>query len=306
MFPSRSRLKRVIVLQSPNLKLLERSSFYTGFSFFFLDFYIQILGVALNASAFDIGVFTAAVFAAQIVSHPIAGVLADRVGRSKTLALGGFVRVASLVLVGVAFALASPTIITIGRAIQGLAAGFFWTSSSAAWLTRGVPNPMTTTEFCPTWWRILARPHSSRTQPIREQSPRSLQEARAHSPARCNLWLLTRQSRVPQEWHSRGAVPPSLSGSSDLHLTRRLNDAAVLLDFGHHGRSVISNHGPWRKRGRHRGRSGGGLPGVDHRWDHLAKDGQEGRAHPNGRGRTRCFPYPSRFVGLDRSHRKWR
>ncbi len=131
MFPSRSRLKRVIVLQSPNLKLLERSSFYTGFSFFFLDFYIQILGVALNASAFDIGVFTAAVFAAQIVSHPIAGVLADRVGRSKTLALGGFVRVASLVLVGVAFALASPTIITIGRAIQGLAAGFFWTSSSA-------------------------------------------------------------------------------------------------------------------------------------------------------------------------------
>jgi len=119
------------MLPSPNLRLLERSAFYQGFSFFFLDFYIQILGVALNASALDIGIFTAAVFVAQIVSHPIAGVLADRIGRSKTLALGGFVRIISLVLVGVAFSLASPTLITIGRAIQGLAAGFFWTSSSA-------------------------------------------------------------------------------------------------------------------------------------------------------------------------------
>ena len=118
-------------LQSLNLRLLERSAFYQGYSFFFLDFYIQILGVALNASALDIGVFTAAVFAAQVVSHPIAGVLADRLGRSKTLALGGFVRVVSLVLVGVAFALSSPLLITVGRAVQGLAAGFFWTSSSA-------------------------------------------------------------------------------------------------------------------------------------------------------------------------------
>ncbi len=116
---------------SPNLRLLERSAFYQGFSFFFLDFYIQILGVALSASPLDIGIFTAAVFTAQVVSHPIAGVLADRVGRSRTLALGGFVRVVSLVLVGVAFALSSPTIITIGRAVQGLAAGFFWTSSAA-------------------------------------------------------------------------------------------------------------------------------------------------------------------------------
>lgn len=70
-------------------------------------------------------------FAAQVVSHPIAGVLADRLGRSRTLALGGFVRVVSLVLVGLAFAISSPLIITIGRAIQGLAAGFFWTASSA-------------------------------------------------------------------------------------------------------------------------------------------------------------------------------
>ncbi len=116
---------------SVNLRLLERSAFYQGFSFFFLDFYIQILGVALNASAFNIGIFTAAVFIAQVVSHPIAGVLVERVGRPKTLALGGFVRVGSLVLVGVAFALSSPLIITIGRAIQGLAAGFFWTSSAA-------------------------------------------------------------------------------------------------------------------------------------------------------------------------------
>ncbi len=114
-----------------NLRLLERSAFYQGFSFFFLDFYIQILGVALNASPFNIGIFTASVFIAQVVSHPIAGILADRVGRAKTLALGGFVRIASLVLVGVAFSVSSATLITIGRAVQGLAAGFFWTSSAA-------------------------------------------------------------------------------------------------------------------------------------------------------------------------------
>ncbi len=118
-------------MPSSNLRLLERSTFYQGFSFFFLDFYIQILGVALSASAVDIGLFTAAVFATQVVSHPIAGFLVERVGRPKTLALGGFVRVISLVSVGVAFAVSSSTLITIGRAIQGLAAGFFWTSSSA-------------------------------------------------------------------------------------------------------------------------------------------------------------------------------
>lgn len=118
-------------MQQLNLRLLERSAFYQGFSFFFLDFHIQILGVALGASALDVGVFTAAVFASQVVSHPMAGVLAEKLGRSETLALGGFVRVVSLVMVGVAFALGSPLLITVGRAVQGLAAGFFWTSSSA-------------------------------------------------------------------------------------------------------------------------------------------------------------------------------
>ena len=127
----RHRTRRGSCSPSTNLRLLERSAFYQGFSFFFLDFYIQILGVALNASPLNIGIFTAAVFAAQVISHPISGVLADRVGRAKTLALGGFIRVASLVLVGLAFSVSSATLITIGRAVQGLAAGFFWTSSAA-------------------------------------------------------------------------------------------------------------------------------------------------------------------------------
>ncbi len=116
---------------SSNLPTLRKSAFFTGFSFFFLDFYIQILGVALRASALEIGAFTAAVFAAQIFSNPIAGHLTDRVGRAKTLAVGGFTRVVSLVLVGIAFDLSSGLLITVGRVFQGLAAGFFWTSSSA-------------------------------------------------------------------------------------------------------------------------------------------------------------------------------
>ncbi len=113
-----------------NLRFLETSSFFTGFSFFFLDFYLQVLGVALGVSSLEIGAFTGAVFAAQVFSNPFAGYLTDKVGRSRTLAIGGFSRVISLVAVGVAIDQSSASLITIGRAFQGLAAGFFWTSSS--------------------------------------------------------------------------------------------------------------------------------------------------------------------------------
>ncbi len=118
-------------MESTNLRVVERSTFYTGFSFFFIDFYIQILGVALGASALEIGSFTAAVFAAQVFSNPLAGYMADRLGRKWTLSVGGFGRVISLVLVGVAFELSSGTLITIARLVQGLAAGFFWTANSS-------------------------------------------------------------------------------------------------------------------------------------------------------------------------------
>ena len=40
-----------------NLHTLDKSAFYTGFSFFFLDPYIQITGVALGASVLEIGSF---------------------------------------------------------------------------------------------------------------------------------------------------------------------------------------------------------------------------------------------------------
>lgn len=118
-------------MQSKNLRTLDRSSFYTGFSFFFLDPYIQIIGVALGASVLEIGSFTAAVFAAQLVSNPLAGHLTDRIGRSKTLAVGCFVRVISLSMVGLAFLAQSPITILLGRTFQGFAAGFFWTASYA-------------------------------------------------------------------------------------------------------------------------------------------------------------------------------
>ncbi len=113
-----------------NLRILETSSFFTGFSFFFLDFYLQVLGVALGVSSLEIGAFTGAVFAAQVFSNPFAGYLADKVGRGRTLAIGGFSRVISLVTVGIAIDMSSAPLITIGRAFQGLAAGFFWTASS--------------------------------------------------------------------------------------------------------------------------------------------------------------------------------
>ena len=116
---------------SRNLRTLDKSAFYTGFSFFFLDPYIQIIGVALGASVLEIGSFTAAVFAAQLVSNPLAGYLADRIGRSKTLAFRCFVRVVSLSMVGLAFLAQSPITILLGRTFQGLAAGFFWTASYA-------------------------------------------------------------------------------------------------------------------------------------------------------------------------------
>ncbi|HZY94776.1 MAG TPA: MFS transporter [Candidatus Bathyarchaeia archaeon] len=119
------------VSESEILRAVGRSVFFTGFSFFFIDFYIQILGVALGASALEIGSFTAIVFVAQVFSNPLAGYLADRLGRRATLAFGGFSRVISLVLVGVAFDLSSGTLITLGRLVQGIAAGFFWTSSFA-------------------------------------------------------------------------------------------------------------------------------------------------------------------------------
>src|SRR2546422_7174435 len=123
--------KRGLPVQSRNLRTLDRSSFYTGFSFFFLDPYIQIIGVALGASVLEIGSFTAAVFAAQLVSNPLAGHLTDRIGRSKTLAVGCFVLVISLSMVCLAFLAQSPITILLGRAFQGFAAGFFWAASVA-------------------------------------------------------------------------------------------------------------------------------------------------------------------------------
>jgi MFS family permease len=112
-----------------NLNILERSAFFQGFSFFFLDFYLQVLGVSLGASSIQIGAFTGTVFAAQIFANPLAGYLVEKIGAGRTLALGSFARVVSLIVVGVAIDLSSASLITIGRAFQGLAAGFFWTAS---------------------------------------------------------------------------------------------------------------------------------------------------------------------------------
>jgi len=120
---------RTFSSSNENLGILERSGFFQGFSFFFLDFYLQVLGVALGASSIEIGAFTGAVFAAQIFSNPIAGFLVDRIGAGRTLALGSFSRVASLIIVGIAIDLSSAPLITVGRAFQGVAAGFFWTAS---------------------------------------------------------------------------------------------------------------------------------------------------------------------------------
>src|SRR3989442_4046818 len=114
--------KRGRPVQSKNLRTLDRSSFYTGFSFFFLDPYIQIIGVALGASVLEIGSFTAAVFAAQLVSNPLAGHLTDRIGRSKTLAVGCFVRVISPSMVRLPFLAPSPITILLGRTFQGIPA----------------------------------------------------------------------------------------------------------------------------------------------------------------------------------------
>ncbi len=121
---------RTFTSTQENLRILQKSSFFTGFSFFFLDFYLQVLGVSLGVSSLEIGAFTGAVFAAQVFSNPLAGYLTDKVGRSRTLAIRGFSRVISLLIVGVAIDLSSASLITIGRGFQGLAAGFFWTASS--------------------------------------------------------------------------------------------------------------------------------------------------------------------------------
>lgn len=114
-----------------NLGTLDKSAFYTGFSFFFVDPYIQIIGVALGASVLEIGSFTAAVFAAQLVSNPLAGLLGRSYWTFEDSNCWLLCPRRQPFDVGLAFLAQPPITILLGRTFQGLAAGFFWTASYA-------------------------------------------------------------------------------------------------------------------------------------------------------------------------------
>lgn len=85
----------------------------------------------MNASVLEIAVAFSILVAINLLSRPIIGYLADKLGRKPFITGGSLLRVVSLCVFAISVHLSSMTGVIVARALQGLTVSLFWVSCYA-------------------------------------------------------------------------------------------------------------------------------------------------------------------------------
>ncbi|MHA1618739.1 MAG: MFS transporter, partial [Promethearchaeota archaeon] len=126
---------------TPDFKVMLQIVFFNGTGMFYMEFLVTYIAITmLSASGVQLGMFVSFQVFGYLISTLTAGILTDRIAKTKLILVGSFGRGIGYIFFYIAILTQSLSLIGVSTFTVGLAAGFFWVPFNALIAEKSSPD----------------------------------------------------------------------------------------------------------------------------------------------------------------------
>ncbi len=126
---------------TPDFKVMLQIVFFNGSGMFYMEFMVTYIAITmLSASGVELGMFVSFQVFGYLISTLTAGILTDRIAKTKLILFGSFGRGIGYIFFYIAILTQSLSLIGVSTFTVGFAAGFFWVPFNAMIAEKSSPD----------------------------------------------------------------------------------------------------------------------------------------------------------------------